>query len=188
MEVKTLCLGILTLRDASGYDIRRFFEKGPFSHFHQAGFGSIYPALMRAADEGLVTYRAESQEGQPDKKVYTITPAGEAYLKKQLHQASLAVRIRSDYLVLFLFSGLIDGNHLETVFDEYLKTCMDNYEMLNTLDCDGVSPGQAFVRELGVVFYGSVARYLQENRERFLTSVAVAADAPARMKLRGEQS
>ena len=40
MDVKTLCLGVLTLGDASGYEIRKQFEEGPFAHFFGASYGS----------------------------------------------------------------------------------------------------------------------------------------------------
>src|SRR3546814_8991519 len=35
MDAKTLCLGVLSRGAASGYEIKKAFEEGPFSHFHQ---------------------------------------------------------------------------------------------------------------------------------------------------------
>ena len=60
MDVKILCLGVLSRGEASGYEIKKAFEEGPFSHFHQASFGSIYPALNALSAEGLVACRAQS--------------------------------------------------------------------------------------------------------------------------------
>ena len=76
MDVKTLCLGVLTEGNKSGYEIKRCFEEA-FSHFFVAGFGSIYPALAELSRAGLVTCENVEQEGRPDKKVYSLTPAGE---------------------------------------------------------------------------------------------------------------
>ncbi len=45
MNVRTLCLGILSLGEASGYEIKKDVEDGLFSHFIEASYGSIYPAL-----------------------------------------------------------------------------------------------------------------------------------------------
>ena len=45
MDVQTLCLGSLTLGEASGYEIKKLFEEGPFAYFYHASYGSIYPAL-----------------------------------------------------------------------------------------------------------------------------------------------
>jgi len=60
MDVKTLCLGVLSLGDASGYEIRKMFEEGPFAHFHHASFGSIYPALSPLLDAEQVTWAVEA--------------------------------------------------------------------------------------------------------------------------------
>ena len=76
MNVRTLCLGILSLQEASGYEIKKDVEDGLFSHFIDASFGSIYPALTQLAAEGYVTVREEEQTGKPDKKVYAITDSG----------------------------------------------------------------------------------------------------------------
>ena len=82
MDVKTLCLAVLSRRDATGYEIRKQFAKGPFAHFQKASLGAIYPALTRAAEEGLVTVTEEAQDGRPDKKVYSLTEAGKAALRR----------------------------------------------------------------------------------------------------------
>ena len=69
MHVTTLCLGALVFGDATGYEINKMFEDGPFSHFLDASYGSIYPALTRLTEEGLVTCKAEQQERRPDKNL-----------------------------------------------------------------------------------------------------------------------
>jgi len=68
MDVKTVCLGMLTDGEASGYDLKKHFES-TFGHFFAAGYGSIYPALSSMADEGLVECREIPQDGKPDRKV-----------------------------------------------------------------------------------------------------------------------
>ena len=86
MDIKTTCLGVLMLGDASGYEIRKSFEEGPFSHFAEGGFGSIYPALTKLTKEGLVTCTAHQQEKRPAKKVYHITDAGWSHLEAAMRE------------------------------------------------------------------------------------------------------
>ncbi len=171
MDVKTLCLGTLTFGDATGYEIRGYFEDGPFSHFFQAGFGSIYPALGKALDEGLVTCRFEYQDGRPDKKIYSLTPSGIDYLKVELSGIPAKDKIRSEFLVSLLFAGFLTSNHLEDVYDLYQADFDKNVEKMKNLSGDNIPPGQAFVREIGLHFYQSMAGFLRENRERFLTEI-----------------
>ena len=45
MDTRSICLGVLSMGEATGYEIKKLFEDGPFSHFYDAGYGSIYPAL-----------------------------------------------------------------------------------------------------------------------------------------------
>ena len=45
MDVKTLCLGVLSRGEATGYEIKKQCEEGPLAFFYAAGFDSIYPAL-----------------------------------------------------------------------------------------------------------------------------------------------
>ena len=77
MDVKTLCLGVLTEGDKTGYEIKQRFEEA-FSHFFGAGFGSIYPALAELSRQGLVTCQSVEQDKRPDKKVYSLTAAGQS--------------------------------------------------------------------------------------------------------------
>ena len=76
MNVRTLCLSILYNGEASGYDIRRMCTEEEFAYFVEASYGSIYPALAKLEEDGLVTSRTEQQDGKPAKKIYSITDAG----------------------------------------------------------------------------------------------------------------
>src|SRR3546814_17760754 len=76
MDAKTLCLGVLSRGAASGYEIKKAFEEGPFSPFHQASFGTRYPALNALSADGLVAGRAPAPQKRPAKKSYSPTPQG----------------------------------------------------------------------------------------------------------------
>ncbi len=183
MDVKTLCLGILTFGDATGYEIKGYFEDGPFSHFFQAGFGSIYPALNKALGEGLVTCRAESQDGRPDKKIYSLMPSGREYLTDELYRIPADDNIRSEFLVTLFFASYLNSEHLEHVYDHYLADFDRNIEHMRNLPGGNVSPGQAFVREFGMHFYQSIGTFLRDNRDRFIASVEAGQASKQASKL-----
>src|SRR4029078_5134035 len=98
MNVRTLCLGVLTMGEASGYEIKKEIEEGMFSHFIEASYGSIYPALTQLAGGGLGTGRAEETHGKPDKKVYAITEHGRAALPKSMSVLPCRDKYRSEFL------------------------------------------------------------------------------------------
>src|SRR5215470_10258827 len=107
MDVRTICLGILTRGDATGYEIKNLFDDDGYQHFVEASFGSIYPALNRLTEDGLVSVRAEPQDKRPDRKVYSITAAGrEAFLGSLLKKLP-EDRHRSPFVFAMLFSHLL---------------------------------------------------------------------------------
>lgn len=119
MDIKTLCLGVLTQGEASGYDIKKHFEC-VFSHFYVAGFGSIYPALTELARNGLVVCRQEPQPNRPDRKVYALTAKGREVFQQALLATPPRHRIRSEFFVLLHFAHLLPPERLRAVLDERL--------------------------------------------------------------------
>lgn len=119
MDVKTLCLGILSLGDASGYEIKKVFEES-FSHFYVAGYGSIYPALAELTRKGYVTCNELEQEKRPAKKVYHLTDAGLDAFRLALADTYPSHRVRSDFQVILVFSHLLSPGQLTGVLAQRL--------------------------------------------------------------------
>jgi PadR family transcriptional regulator AphA len=118
MDVKTVCLGLLTFGEATGYDLKKHFEAG-FEHFFATGFGSIYPALASLADEGMVTCtEVPPQEGKPGRKIYRITSRGEQFLEQTLDETRPAHKMRSEFLAMMYFAHLLYPAKLRSVLDQ----------------------------------------------------------------------
>ena len=81
MNIRTLCLGILQFEDATGYEINKLVADGRFSHFIEASYGSIYPALTRLMQEELVTCQTQVQAGKPSRKIYAIPQGAPSSLR-----------------------------------------------------------------------------------------------------------
>src|SRR5271165_4615893 len=121
MDVRTICLGILTRGDATGYEIKKLFEEDGYQHFVEASFGSIYPALNRLTQERMVSVREEAQEKRPDRKVYSITPAGRTAFLAALLKPLPEDRHRSPFVFAMLFSHLLPPERVSAMLDEYLS-------------------------------------------------------------------
>ena len=164
MDVKTMCLGVLSLGDATGYEIRKQFEDGPFAFFHAAGYGSIYPALGKLDADGLVSCTEMAQDGRPDKKVYSITEAGSDAFRKALHKVPVEDKIRSESLFMLFFADLLDARAKENVFDSYLEkyrtyiACMEEHGV-----CEAPG-GRCFVHGFGLAIYRAIVGYMEANR------------------------
>ena len=120
MDVKTLCLGLLSINEACGYDLKKEFES-IFKHFYSAGYGSIYPALADLAENGLVSCREIPQEGKPDRKTYSITESGRKAFDDALQNTNPQHKMRSEFLAMLYFADLMEADHLRTLMDDRVK-------------------------------------------------------------------
>ncbi len=106
MDVKSMLLGFLMYGSMTGYELKKFFSIS-FSFFSGLSYGSIYPALKKMEEEGLITMRLEVQEGAPNKKIYTITDAGRDAFLRALKEPFEFERSKNPFLTrLFFFAHL----------------------------------------------------------------------------------
>lgn len=122
MDVKTILLGSLFDNSLSGYDLKKLFSLS-FAFFSGLSYGSIYPALKKLQQAGLITMKLEIQENAPNRKVYTITAEGKQVFLKSL-KSPFGLEGYKDALLMrmFFFEHLskrerLDaaGNYLEQV-------------------------------------------------------------------------
>ena len=163
MDVRALCLGVLSRGEASGYEIRKQFEEGMISHFQEAGFGSIYPALRRLSDDGLVECTKHSQDQRPDKKVYTITAEGRAALYDALMKPPAPDKYRSDFLFLSLFAPMLPASHIESMIEVRLAWFRAEIARMEGCVASDLSTGDRFVTEYGLAVYRAAAAFLEAH-------------------------
>lgn len=166
MDAKTLCLAVLTRGDASGYEIKKALEEPPLGHFQDTGFGSIYPALTKLTDEGLVRVTEQPQKKRPDKKVYALTADGRARLNQALLTAPAPDRFRSDFLFVLYFGYLLSEDQLAQAVEERIAFYDSRIERMSSCDVDDLPAGQQLVHGFGLALYQAAADYLRANRGR----------------------
>ncbi len=82
--LKYAILGLIRRGPATGYDIAREFSDRALASFWHAKHSQIYPELKKLLEEGLITCETVIQREKMKKKVYTITPLGEADFRQWL--------------------------------------------------------------------------------------------------------
>ena len=173
MDVKTLCLGVLTERDLTGYEIKQHFEEA-FSHFFVAGYGSIYPALADLTRRGLVSCTSVLQEKRPDKKVYSLTKSGREALIEELMATPPRHKVRSEFLVLMVFAHLLPPAKVSEIAEQMLDqwgALLASIEGCLGDDCDGLSPGMRFAAGYGQAVIGAARQYVTENKDRLIENI-----------------
>lgn len=186
MDVKDLCLGALTYGDATGYDIKKFFES-TFSHCFLAGYGSIYPALAELTDEKLVTARTVPGQGGPSRKVYHLTEAGRKIFLARLKQTAPQHKVKSEFLVLMHFAHLLPSSRLDAVLDQQLHEIEHKLELIHAYE--GGSPassGARFVCGFGKAVMGAAHDYIRTHRHGLRkANGASQTTKPARARHKG---
>jgi PadR family transcriptional regulator, regulatory protein AphA len=170
LNVRTLCLGYLSLHDATGYEMKKDFEEGLFCHFMEASYGSIYPALNQLAAEGLVTVREEEQSGKPDKKIYAITSTGTAALAKALSVVPARDKYKSEFLFIMLLQHHISPEHRITAIEKQIADAKS--DLLNIAECRSHQPATAasdFVMEYGEAVLTATVKYLEQKLSEILS-------------------
>ena len=163
MDIRTLCLGILTMGDATGYEIKKTFEERLDLIFH-ASYGSIYPALNKLTKEGLVSCRALSQKKRPDKKIYSATASGRYQFFDEIMKKPASDRFRSEYLATLMFSHLLPAAAISKLIDERIS---DRTQKIAALveNCDlEQTEREQFLCSYGRTMYQAEIKYLEENR------------------------
>lgn len=169
MDTKTLCLGVLTRGDASGYEIKKAFEDGPFGHIQEIGFGSIYPALAQLLKDNLVTVSQYAQEGRPDKKVYSLTAAGRLFLLDALDEPAGPDKVRSDFLFHMMFAQLLSPSALEDMIDERMGVLNSSIARLEQRADEGFEyASEAFINGYALVVYRAMAGYIEDHRHQLV--------------------
>lgn len=177
MNIRTLCLGILSFQEASGYEIKKEIEEGMFSHFIDASFGSIYPALSQLNAEGLVTVRAEEQTGRPDKKVYSVTDAGRAALAKGLLVIPARDKYKSEFLFEMLFKEMLPEPHIRLAIEKQLLDLRDDMNRMAECRAHGqIDAGSEFIMGYGEAVLSAGAKYLEAKLADIQPIVAIAAE------------
>jgi len=180
MDAKTLCLAVLSQSDASGYEIRKAVEDGPYGHIQDIGYSSIYPALSRLLEDGLVSVTEYAQEGRPDKKVYRLTGDGRMTLLGALQEPTVPDRTRSDFLFRMLFADILPPSNVESMIDgrlDEIHHCIARMEQRAQSGFD--SPGEEFLNGFAMTVQRAMAEYIEDNRYQLVGSALLPKRAVA---------
>lgn len=180
MDAKTLCLAVLSQGDASGYEIRKAVESGPFGHIQDIGYSSIYPALSRLLDEGLASVTEYTQEGRPDKKVYSLTADGRMALLGALQEPTEADRTRSDFLFRMMFADILPPSVVEQMIETRLQDIESSLARIRSRSESGEeTTGEAFLNGFAEAVQRAMADYIEENRHQLVASSLIPNRAVA---------
>ncbi|RPH75219.1 PadR family transcriptional regulator [bacterium] len=118
MTIQYAILGLLNWRPFSGYELKKVFADS--SVFYWSGNNNqIYTALVQLHKEKLVTQEIEHQETLPARKTYTITPEGQAVLKRWLLSAPELPEFHNNFLIQLTWADMLEPKELDSLLANY---------------------------------------------------------------------
>lgn len=138
MVLKHGILGLLNYHPLTGYEIMTVFRDS-LHFFWNAQTSQIYRELGVLESKKWVDKAAVSQQGKPDKNIYTITPKGHEELLRWLSDGELSLNTRSHILMRVFFLGEREREENIRYFEALKEYC--------SIFLQGLGAAQAHVGE-----------------------------------------
>jgi PadR family transcriptional regulator AphA len=132
MSLEHAILGYLTYQPFSGYDLKKIFDHS-VRHFWYADQSQIYRTLARLTEQGWAGVEVVEQTERPDRKVYSITPAGQAELRRWLAGPFPVEAQHSGPLIQVFFAGQLSDEEILEKFKqaaEIFRATLDRYSQV----------------------------------------------------------
>ena len=132
MSLEYAILGFLNYHPYTGYDLKKIFDTS-IRHFWPADQSQIYRTLARLTEQGLAEMEKVPQDDRPDRKVYSITEAGQAELLKWLSGPPPLGDARSAPLIQVFFAGQLSDEEILAKFEGYaaiLRAILAQYDQI----------------------------------------------------------
>lgn len=113
MSVRLVILGLLRQQPLHGYELKQIIED-EMEDWTSIAFGSIYFALGKLAEEGMIKHIATEQENnRPSRYIYEITKAGQKEFLRLLRETWS--EIERHYFALDIGIAFMDALPLEEI-------------------------------------------------------------------------
>ena len=164
MDVQSVLLGFLMKESMTGYDLKKAFSIS-FSFFSGLSYGSIYPALKKMENQGLISKRLEIQDGTPNRKIYTITEAGKGTFLDSLRSPFAFELPKSTFLMRLFFFAYLPPNERRALALKHLDSIEQIREQLESARAQVEAHADRFQYlcfQFGLRFYQDLSSYVSE--------------------------
>jgi DNA-binding PadR family transcriptional regulator len=176
-----ILLGLICTAPASGYDLKRIFATTPMG-LYQPSSGTLYPALRRLEEKGLVKAQAPSgQDGQSarNRRVYGPTQTGLAahlnWLRTPVEPATVSHDLGLHLMRFVMMEHLLPPEEVLTFLQNLADTLVALTAQLKQYAAAADIPGRhpRLALDHGIAIHRASLRWAKH------TVAALSADPPA---------
>src|SRR5687768_262236 len=117
MSLPHAILGILQEQSMTGYDLKTQYFDQSIAHFWPADQAQIYRTLDKMAADGWVESQLEIQDNRPNRKVYSITEAGQRELRQWLMTSLPLPNYREPFLIQLFFMKSLSNEQILSMIE-----------------------------------------------------------------------
>jgi DNA-binding PadR family transcriptional regulator len=133
MALSHAILAVLAGRACSGYDLAKQFD-GSVGFFWHATHQQIYRELTKLEENGWVDGVMIHQNGRPDKKSYSINPAGTVQLQAWIAQPTPLAPMKDELLTKLFVGHLVPIATLRQRLEEQRSQHAENLATYRTIE------------------------------------------------------
>ncbi len=176
MSINHAILGMLSCKSLTGYELKKIMQESSFMPW-SGNNNQIYKALLELDDNNFVTSEVYHQESLPTKKIYTITQAGLAELKRWSKSVPEIFETKKPFLIQLAWADLLSDDELEELLDQYEKEVkgrifVEHTKVKNDFFKQGRTPREAalwnFINENIFLSYESELKWITKVRTALL--------------------
>jgi DNA-binding PadR family transcriptional regulator len=129
-------LGLLMTEPKHGYELYQEFSR-ELGRVWEIGQSQLYAQLKQLEEAGLVSVQTEPQPSRPPRKVYQLTPQGQAAFEEWVHQPTPYLRtIRVEFLARLYFFRRLSLPGLEQLVAEQVAVCQAQVARFERLEAE----------------------------------------------------
>jgi PadR family transcriptional regulator, regulatory protein AphA len=185
MSLPHIILGLLQQRSMTGYDLKnRCFDK-TIAHLWAADQAQIYRTLDKLVEQGWIVYKVEIQQDRPNRKIYSLTDAGNEELLRWLRQPQPLPNLREPLLVQLFFIRQSQFTHEQIAhfLEQQLEAHQKNLSCYQQIaQQDGVAQATPQSNDLKDNLHQMVIQLLIEREQTYVDwlSRVIASAAPSK--------
>jgi PadR family transcriptional regulator, regulatory protein AphA len=171
MSLPHIILGLLQQQSMTGYDLKnRCFDK-TIAHLWAADQAQIYRTLDKLVEQEWIVYEVEVQQDRPNRKIYSLTNAGNEELMRWLQQSQPLPTLREPLLVqlFFIQQSQFTDEKIARLLEQQLEAHQQNLSCYQAIaQQDGVSQPIPQSSDLKKNLHQMVVQLLIEREQTYV--------------------
>ncbi|QLE58563.1 PadR family transcriptional regulator [Nostoc sp. TCL26-01] len=165
MSLAHAILGFLQKQNMTGYDLKTSCFDKCLAHLWPADQAHIYKTLEKLLEQDWITCNVEIQQDRPNRKVYSLTAAGNAELLRWLQCSQSLPTIREPLLVQLFFATQLPNEAIVNLLEKQLAA---HYEKVNDCQTIKLSPFNETLADREQLVYQLIQELIMRREQIYI--------------------